>query len=201
MSGAALRSHQAKTLDVMVFNPRYVDPDMWIRPAVNPNRFQYYEYIVCYVDDVLCISSDASKSINSIQEYLKLKYDKIADPYMYLGATFSEMSLEGAKMCQTIFDEECVKSYVTNVVESRSRGGRRLPSNYETPLYSKYYPWLEESPKMKLDGVQHFQELICQCYWSVDIGHVDIILETPLLSSYLAMPRIEFLYQVLHISE
>jgi hypothetical protein len=42
---------------------------------------------------------------------------------------------------------------------------------------------------VKVDGVQRFQEPIGQLLWADEIGHVDILLETSLLSSYLAMPQ------------
>ena len=38
------------------------DPDVWMRPAVRPTAdgkgFKYWEYLLAYVDDVLCISND-----------------------------------------------------------------------------------------------------------------------------------------------
>jgi hypothetical protein len=68
-----------------------------------------------------------------------------------------------------------------------------------TPFTSNYAPWLEESPELKADGVQRFQELIRQLCCAVEIGRVDILLETLLLSSYLAMPRVGHLEQAFHI--
>ena len=50
----------------MGYTPSYAEPYVWIWPAVKPNIFEYYEYILCYIDDVLCISSDTGKYINSI---------------------------------------------------------------------------------------------------------------------------------------
>jgi hypothetical protein len=73
-----------------------------------------------------------------------------------------------------------------------------LPAKCVTPFSSNYAPWLEESPELKADGVQRFQELIGQLRWAVEIGRVDILLETSLLSSYLAMPRLGHLEQALH---
>jgi hypothetical protein len=68
-----------------------------------------------------------------------------------------------------------------------------------TPFSSNYAPWLEVSPELKADGVQRFQELIGQLRWAVEIGRVDILLETSRLSSYLAMPRVGHLEQAFHI--
>jgi hypothetical protein len=46
-SGAAFRAFLAEMLDAMGYVPSYTDPDVWIRPAVKPDGFEYYEYILC----------------------------------------------------------------------------------------------------------------------------------------------------------
>jgi hypothetical protein len=198
-SGAAFRSHLATTLDAMGFKPSYADPDVWMRPAVKPDGFEYYEYILCYVDDVLCISHDPTKSMKRIQEDFKLKDDKIEPPDVYLGATLAKMTLDSGETCWTMSPEQYVKAAVTNVEEDLANQNRRLPPKCVTPFSSGYAPWMEVSPELKADGVQRFQELIGQLRWAVEIGRVDILLETSLLSSYLAMPRVGHLEQAFHI--
>ena len=46
-SVAAFRAFLVETLDVMGYNLIYSDPELWIRPAVYPDVFVYYEYIPC----------------------------------------------------------------------------------------------------------------------------------------------------------
>ena len=56
-SGAAFRAHLAETLYDLNYSPSKADPDVWIRPAVKPNGFEYYEMTLVYVDDVTaCLS-------------------------------------------------------------------------------------------------------------------------------------------------
>jgi hypothetical protein len=198
-SCAAFRAHLAETLDAMGYKPSYADPDVWLRPAVKPDGFKYYEYILCYVDDVLSISADPKKTMRRIQEDFKLKDDKIAEPDVYLGATIAKMSLDNGETCWTMSPEQYVKAAVTNVVEDLAKHGKRLPSKCVTPFSCNYAPWLEETPELKAGGVQRFQELIGQLWWAVDIGRVDILLETSLLSRYLAMPRVGHLEQAFRI--
>ena len=40
-SGAAFRAFQFDTLDAMGYRPRYSDPELWLRPAVKPDVFEY----------------------------------------------------------------------------------------------------------------------------------------------------------------
>ena len=61
-SGTAFRAHLAETLHDIGFKPTKADPNVWICPAVKLDGSKYYEYIMCYVDDILSVSLD-TKSI------------------------------------------------------------------------------------------------------------------------------------------
>ena len=76
-SGAAFSAFRADTLDAMGYRSSYSNPYLWLRLAAKLDGFKYYEYILCYVDDMLCISHNPRKSMKSIKEDFKLKYDKI----------------------------------------------------------------------------------------------------------------------------
>ena len=43
-SGAAFQAHLAETLYDLSYTPLRADPDVWIRPAVKPDGFKYYEW-------------------------------------------------------------------------------------------------------------------------------------------------------------
>jgi hypothetical protein len=55
-SGAAFRSKLAGVLHDLGYQPSYVDPDIWLKAAVKPCGFEYYEIVLCYVDNVMVIS-------------------------------------------------------------------------------------------------------------------------------------------------
>jgi hypothetical protein len=50
------------------FKASKAEPGVWIRPAVKANGFEYYKYILTYVDDCLVVSGDprASKKSTNI---------------------------------------------------------------------------------------------------------------------------------------
>ena len=52
---------------------------------------------------------------------------------------------------------------------------------------------------VKSDGVQYYQELVGILRWAVELGHVDILLETALMSTHLALPRAGHLNQLYRI--
>ena len=77
----------------MGYTPIKADHDVWLQKAVKVDGFQYYEMVLCYVYDVLCISDYLMKTMKGIQLTFKLKDDKIDEPKDYLGATLENMIL------------------------------------------------------------------------------------------------------------
>ena len=69
-SGASWRDHMADTLRQGGFVNCKGDADVWMRPAIKPSGQKYYEYVMCYVDDILAISHDPKR----IMDYLSDKY-------------------------------------------------------------------------------------------------------------------------------
>ena len=70
-SGATFRSFLGEALYDLGYVPTKADPDVWIRLAVKPCGFCYYEMLLCYVDDVLSISDEPLKTIKGIQRTFK----------------------------------------------------------------------------------------------------------------------------------
>jgi len=70
------------------------DPNVWMRPAMKPDGTPYYEYILCYVDDVLIISMDPDGIVNELKEHFVFK--EVLDPakkqQCYLGATIGKFN-------------------------------------------------------------------------------------------------------------
>ena len=197
-SGVAFRAHLAETLHDIGFKPTKADPNILIHPAVKPDGSKYYEYIMCYIDDILSVSHDAKSILQSLQGQFKLKGDKIEPPDMYLGAQLGTMQVEG-KDGWFMSSEKYIKSAIQNIEETLQKMGQRLPSKCKTPLAYGYHLELDVTPELKADGLQQYQELIGILWWAVELGRVDILMETSMMSTHLAMPRQGHLEQVHHI--
>ena len=115
-SGAAFRAHLVETLHNIGFTPTKADPDVWIRPAVKLDGSKYYEYIMCYVDDIFSISLEAKSILRSLQGQYKPKGDKIEPLDMYLGAPLGTMQVEGNDGW-FMSSEKYVKSAIQNIEE------------------------------------------------------------------------------------
>jgi hypothetical protein len=97
-SEAAFRAHLAETLYDLNYTPTKVDPDVWIRPAVKANGFEYYEMVLVYVGDTLCISDEPRAMMLGIQATFELKDDRIEKPENYLGAPLTQKII-GDNLC------------------------------------------------------------------------------------------------------
>ena len=197
-SGAAFRAHLAETLYDIGYKPTKADPDVWIRPAVRTDGFEYYEMVLVYVDDILCISADPKATMYGIQETFKLKDDKIEKPETYLGAQLKQMIIDG-RQCWTMNCEQYVKSAIANIESRLSELGQRLPSKCATPLQANYRPELDVTAELKIDGIRYYQEQIGVLRWAVELGRIDIATEVSMMSTHLALPREGHLQQVYHM--
>ena len=62
------------------------DPDLWIKPEFRPeDKLNYYSYIFCYVDNILCIHYDSDNVLNKLNGYMPLKPTSVRSPNMFLG--------------------------------------------------------------------------------------------------------------------
>ena len=82
--------------------------------------------VLCYVDDVLCISDDPMKTIKGIKRTFKLKDNKIDKPEDYLGATLKNMFLSDGSQLWSMSSAKYVKAAVQNVEETLENPRRYL---------------------------------------------------------------------------
>ncbi len=63
------------------------DPDLWLKAVTRPeDNVHYYTYILCYVDEILCIHHGPMSVMSEINGYLPLKPSSVGNPDIFLGA-------------------------------------------------------------------------------------------------------------------
>ena len=68
------------------------DPDLLLKSEIRPgDGVEYYSYLLCYVDDILCIHLNADAMLEWLHKSFPFKQG-FGKKYMYLGA----------KLCKTI---------------------------------------------------------------------------------------------------
>jgi hypothetical protein len=59
-SGASYRNHIYDCMHHLQYEPCKADPDLWMKPMTCPvDGFQYYAYVLIYMDDIPAVSHDA----------------------------------------------------------------------------------------------------------------------------------------------
>ena len=166
---ASFRSYLADTLYALGYTPIKSDPDTWLRKAVKADRFQYYEMVLCYVDDVLCILDDPMRTMKGIQSTFKLQDYKINEQEDYLGSTLENMILSDGSQCWSMSSAKYIKVAVQNVEETLAKYKKRFPERCVAPLQLGYRPETDDSAESKADGLQYYQELIGVLRWIVEL--------------------------------
>lgn len=205
-SGARWRDHMAATLREAGFASSRADADMWMRSAVKPDGSKYYEYVLVYVDDILAISLQPRRIMDYLEQHYQLKAGSVGQPTTYLGADIKRQEYtdsEGRSRANwTMSSDTYVKRAVADVTKELEKIGEALDTakrSVPTPMASGYRPELDATPLLDPSKANYFQGLIGVLRWICELGRLDIIVPTSLLSRYLAAPRVGHLEQAIHI--
>jgi Reverse transcriptase (RNA-dependent DNA polymerase) len=137
-SGAQWREHMATTLQNAGFTSCKADPDVWLRAAVKDTGGKYYEYVLCYVDDILCGSERPQKVMDYLSEQYTLKGGSVKEPDVYLGADVKNFAVGTDAYAQGLSPDTYCKTAVTEV--ERKIVGKKLATRVSTPMTSGYRP-------------------------------------------------------------
>jgi Reverse transcriptase (RNA-dependent DNA polymerase) len=202
-SGARFHDHMAATLREGGFTACKADADVWMKAAVKEDGTPYYEYVLCYCDDLLAISANPQ----AIMDYLKTKYtlknNSVAEPTVYLGAKVSKHYIaesdEPTKPRWSLSAEDYVKRAVKDVETELHKEDKVLPTKVSTPCSTDYRPELDQSKELDEERASYYAGLIGVLRWCIELGRIDIFVEVSLLSRFLANPREGHLQQAFHI--
>jgi hypothetical protein len=93
-SGAWWHDHLGATLREAGFKACKADTDVWMRPAIKADGSKYYEYVLCYVDDILVVSEHPKRNMEGLEAKYMLKAGSVGEPTTYLRAKVSKYWLE-----------------------------------------------------------------------------------------------------------
>ena len=200
-SGAAFRARLSQELREMGYTASLADPDVYMKGRSKPDGFQYYEYVLCYVDDILCISHMPSKFMESIMKIFTLKNGH-SHPKTFLGSEIHKYEIfeNGLSYrCWGLGSRDYVLRVVKEVEETAQKFQMAFPSRAARPMRSNYSPELDLTEELNDHGTTFYQGMIGTLRWLVEIGRVDLSHSTSIMSSFMVSPRIGHAYEVLHI--
>ena len=183
------------------------DPDVYLKPCKRPDGTKYYSYLIIYVDDVLCIHHNPKSTMDMISGKYRLKAG-IEDPKMYLGTDVRKWNYTGSEgttsSCWALGSTTYVKEAI-RVAESLMKKNNLTYSSTRRKGMNTPFSNQDYRPKLDCSGLCNhnlstiFQNLIGILRWICELGRVDILHETSILSQYLAQPRMGHLTQCLNI--
>jgi hypothetical protein len=143
-AGAAFRAHLASFMRQMRYTSCKADPDLWYKAETRPaDSFRYYAYILCYVDDILCVHHDPMSVLNLINGYMPLKPSLIGDPNIYLCAKLKLTQLDNGIRAWGLSPSKYVAQAVKNCVKhltDKLNNCLRLPQRADNPFSYDYNP-------------------------------------------------------------
>ena len=156
------------------------DLDIWMKPMIRPDDgFNYYAYILIYVDDVMVIHRDVESVLRRIDKYFKLNHSSIDDPDIYLGPKLNKIRLENGVWAWTNRPARYIKESLANVEKYLAELADvcwQLPKKKsENTFVGDYAMEMDETPALDQELASWYQYLIGVLRCMVEIGIVDII--------------------------
>ena len=173
-----------------------------MREAQKDDGTEYWEYVLLYVDDALCISERAEHVLKGeIGKYFYVKEGSVGPPTIYLGNKVSKVTLANGVDAWAFSSSQYVQAAVENVEGYLAKKGLSLPKKgkAKSPLSNGYRPEIDISDELGPVEAAYYQSLIGIIRWIVELGRVDITVEASMMASCMALPRRGHLEQLFHI--
>jgi hypothetical protein len=202
-AGAAFCTHLASFMRQMGYASCKADPDLWYKTETRPDdNFRHYAYILCYVDDILCVHHDPMTVFNLINGYMPLKPSLVDNPDIYLGTKLKMTQLENGiwawGLSPSEYDPQAVKNRAKHLTD-KLNNRFCLPQWADNPFPYDYCPELGLPDPLDPECSSFYQHIISVMRWIVELGRIDIVTEVSLLFSYLAYPCEGYLETALHM--
>jgi hypothetical protein len=199
-AGAAFRAHLATILrHSMNFRPCEADPDVWMRVATKENGFAYWEYALCYVDDILFISAQVDKVVSELSDSFELKeaQDPAAQEERCLGAMIGQYTFPDGSTVWYMSAEAYLKKAIPTIEDMWDK---KLYRKVSAPLSKDYHPEVDTSMLLGDDDAQLYASYIGILQErAVELGRIDLTHSVSLMSRFRAAPCEGHLMAVLHI--
>jgi hypothetical protein len=144
-----------------------------------------YDFIVCYVDDFICVSDDPEHYITELGKVFTLK-DVSSEGGRFLG---------GDRGYERGFRTAGSESYVKEAISKMERKYGPL-SKTKTPIPPNDEPELDESEPCGDADRKQYQAMIGIGTWCVQLGRTDICYGICSLSRFAAAPRVGHLQRL-----
>jgi hypothetical protein len=163
----------------MNFNPSKMDADIWMRDCGD-----HYEYIACYVDDLMIASRQPQTIIDALTKppnNFKLK--GTGPVTFHLGCNF--FRYEDGTLCVG------PRKYIDRMaMQYESMFGSKPWAQFLSPLMANDHPEMDMSELLDEDGIHQYQSLIGVLQWTISLGRFDVATTVMTMSGFRVAPWI-----------
>jgi hypothetical protein len=182
--GRDFRNHLRAYMRHLDFVSCPADPDVWMQPATKGDGLEYYEFVLLYMDDILTVSDNAEKVLREqIGRYFELKEESIGPPKLYMGGHVCKVELTNGVKVWTFSSSQYIQLAVKNVEDYLQGKDIKLPSKAEMPIMTSCCLAIDVSLELGPCDAACYQSLLGILRWMVELGSVDICIETSMMSS------------------
>ena len=136
---------------------------------------------------------------NELGQIFTIKQKSIGPPTQYLGNKVSKVDLANGSTAWSFSSSQYIQNAVKNVEEYLDKKGEKLTPRAKSPWPSNYRPEIDITPELSHEKSAYYQSLIGILRWIVELGRIDICMETSALASMMAMLREGHLKAVLQM--
>ena len=153
-------SHGAGTLRDAGFSSCCTNSDVWMRKACKPDGTKYWEYVLCYVDNVLVISHDPKSVMQHLEAKYTLKESSVKEQDKYFGAQIRKFILPIGEETWAMSSNLYVSRAIADVERELEQSNQTLRPRVSTPMSTGYRPKLDQSPELDAQRANYYQGLI-----------------------------------------
>ena len=137
-----------RTMHLGGFQSSKADPDIWLCPAMKPDGTKFYEYVLCYVDNIIYQGLKVDDFMDYLDMVYTLKPGSMKVPDTYLGADIHLHELSSGDKAWAISSDTYVKWAVAEVERELSSVGKILKRKVSSLMGQGYRPELDTSPEL-----------------------------------------------------
>ena len=157
-------------MEYLGFSPCKVDFNIWMRKAKRVDNIDYWEYVLIYVDDCICISTNPEVIVRKeIGRYFLMKEASIGEPDVYLSGKVRRVELDTGEVCWAFSSSQYVQEACKNIYNHlKLRNGDNklqdckylLPKKAPSPMTTDYQAEIDVSPELNAANAAYYQSLI-----------------------------------------
>ena len=157
-AGSSFGRHLEDCMRHLGYKPCLADPDLWYKPMKRPDdNFEYYSYMLLYVDDCLCIHHNAKEALKELDHYFPMKKGSIGSPDVYLGSKLRKVHLDNGVAAWAMSSSKYVQEAISNVEKELKYMCHSLPRRASAPWPSNYISETDDTPLLPPERVRFYQ--------------------------------------------